>query len=259
MRHHVCLMHRDELLEVPPGEGWELEWQGKRPIDGLPTYPVTPRYNRCVDEQTEFLTKDGWKQGSELFCHHELATRDGKGRMVWEKPIRLFAFDHDGEMVRIRGRYVDLCVTPNHRMLVKNAHGTDGWHFEMAEEVSRQRAFRIPASSMFADGARQEFFTLPPHKVIGSKRHGEVFPERQVPMDDWLEFLGYYLADGRSAGSARLCQERSGKAREAMLRCLERLGFDFSETQWGFALREPQVYHYLRDLVYRMKNMCRQN
>jgi hypothetical protein len=45
MRHHVCLMHRDELLEVPPGEGWELEWKGVCPHDKLPTYPVVYKYN----------------------------------------------------------------------------------------------------------------------------------------------------------------------------------------------------------------------
>jgi len=45
MRHHICLIHRDELLEVPPGEGWELEWKGQCPTCGLPTYPTIFKYN----------------------------------------------------------------------------------------------------------------------------------------------------------------------------------------------------------------------
>ncbi|KKK55952.1 hypothetical protein LCGC14_3069400, partial [marine sediment metagenome] len=45
MRHHICLLHRDELLEVPPGEGWELEWKGQCPTCDLPTYPTIFKYN----------------------------------------------------------------------------------------------------------------------------------------------------------------------------------------------------------------------
>ena len=44
MAHHVCLAHRDNLLEVPADEGWENEWRGQCPVDGYPTFPVIFRY-----------------------------------------------------------------------------------------------------------------------------------------------------------------------------------------------------------------------
>jgi hypothetical protein len=44
MRHHVCLFHRENLLDVPTDEGWEIEWRGTCPIDGLPTFPVVYKY-----------------------------------------------------------------------------------------------------------------------------------------------------------------------------------------------------------------------
>ena len=45
MRHHLCVFHRDNLLEVPADEGWDLKWQGKCPECQLKTYPVYYKYN----------------------------------------------------------------------------------------------------------------------------------------------------------------------------------------------------------------------
>ena len=43
--HHICLLHRDQLLDIPADAGWENEWGGKCPIDGHTTYPVMYRYS----------------------------------------------------------------------------------------------------------------------------------------------------------------------------------------------------------------------
>ena len=43
--HHVCLLHRDELLDIPKGGGWEHSWQGRCSHDGHTTYPVIFRYS----------------------------------------------------------------------------------------------------------------------------------------------------------------------------------------------------------------------
>ena len=44
LAHHICIAHRDDLLEVPRDAGWEHEWKGVCPIDGFPTLPVVYRY-----------------------------------------------------------------------------------------------------------------------------------------------------------------------------------------------------------------------
>ena len=42
--HHVCLLHREDLLQIPPGENWHIDWRGVCPIDGHTTFPVIYRY-----------------------------------------------------------------------------------------------------------------------------------------------------------------------------------------------------------------------
>ena len=42
--HHICLMHRANLLTIPRDEEWHFHWRGVCPIDGHTTYPVLYRY-----------------------------------------------------------------------------------------------------------------------------------------------------------------------------------------------------------------------
>ena len=43
--HHICLLHRDDLLTIPADGGWEVEWGGRCPRDGHTTFPVIYRYS----------------------------------------------------------------------------------------------------------------------------------------------------------------------------------------------------------------------
>ena len=49
--HHVCVLHRDVVLDVPPDEDWDVEWRGVCPQCGLMTYPVYYRYSESAPGQ----------------------------------------------------------------------------------------------------------------------------------------------------------------------------------------------------------------
>ena len=42
--HHICLMHRDDLLDIPTEDYWIAEWEGVCPKCGHTTFPVVYRY-----------------------------------------------------------------------------------------------------------------------------------------------------------------------------------------------------------------------
>ena len=99
MRHHVCLIHRDELLEVPPGEGWEIEWKGVCPQDKLPTYPVIYKYNESylqggygsAQSKVLYLTADevihfSYYTPSELYGYPPILS-------IYEKALTLIGMD----------------------------------------------------------------------------------------------------------------------------------------------------------------------
>ena len=67
--HHLCLWHREDLLDIPQGDGWEYEWQGRCPADGFITFPVYYRYapykgtfgttsgQKSADQQAQYFVK----------------------------------------------------------------------------------------------------------------------------------------------------------------------------------------------------------
>lgn len=79
--------------------------------------------HECFDGQTEILTKDGWVLLSELRSDQQVASyRVATGKIEYDLPIKVHRYHYNGEMITIKNRNVDLCVTPNHRMLWKNPY-----------------------------------------------------------------------------------------------------------------------------------------
>ncbi|CAN2039910.1 ribonucleoside-triphosphate reductase (formate) [Candidatus Magnetomoraceae bacterium gMMP-15] len=72
----------------------------------------------CYDEETEILTEDGWKYFKDLSENDPVFTLSENNEIELHKPERLFEYDYDGEMFNFKAKSLDLCVTPNHRMVI---------------------------------------------------------------------------------------------------------------------------------------------
>lgn len=71
----------------------------------------------CYDDATEVLTAAGWKTWDDVTEDDRFATRAIDGSLEYHRPLRLIRKHHDGPMVRVEARGVDLLVTPDHKML----------------------------------------------------------------------------------------------------------------------------------------------
>ena len=72
----------------------------------------------CYDERTRVLTTEGLKTYKDLKPGDIVFSLNPNGK-VEEVPVKeVYTFNYEGEMISIKGRGIDLLVTPNHRMLV---------------------------------------------------------------------------------------------------------------------------------------------
>lgn len=71
----------------------------------------------CYDEQTEVLTKDGWKFWEDVVESDLFATLDKDGEFEWQKASKLYKSEYNGDMIEYNSNHVDLLVTTNHNML----------------------------------------------------------------------------------------------------------------------------------------------
>ncbi len=185
----------------------------------------------CFDDQTEILTEHGWKFLSALDHNEKLATLNPKTHYLeYHITTQIQHLDYNGEMISIQNRLLNLVVTPDHNMYVKfckdvkHSKKTEYWELIKAQHLTENH--RIKRNCKWS-GEELDFYE---------------FGEYRVPMDTWLEFLGYYIAEGCS-GSYTKGYTDAGKKRtdlshviqisqhkldtKAIMEfCLEKLPFD---------------------------------
>ena len=126
---------------------------------------VTP-LEPCYDKETEVLTIDGWKKFYELNQDDLLATLNSKGELEYQKPIKFQKFRYKGKMIRIKGRNIDLCITPDHLLLVRK-RGRKYFEFVKAKYVYGKYNYELKRDAKWK-GEKVEYFYLP--RVLDEKK-----------------------------------------------------------------------------------------
>lgn len=89
----------------------------------------------CYDEQTEILTENDWVKFKDLKKDVKVAQYLENGSIEFVKPLKYYSAKYKGEMIKwyhdSPRNYVDMLVTPNHKMV---RHNTD------RDEISRFEA-----------------------------------------------------------------------------------------------------------------------
>jgi len=214
-------------------------------FDGIDDY--------CYDEATEVLTLRGWVSFKELTLDDFVATLNpATNELEYQRPKRLISYYYEGKMVKVSGRHIDLLVTPNHRMFVsvnKEANIWDEYKLLPAKEIL-DRKVRYKKDCVWK-GKRVEFFELPSVIYKINQHKAEERDVIKIPMDDWLEFFGYYISEGyckydeeRSQYSVVIAQSLAKK--EKIEECLKRLPFKFSYRDGKFCIKNKQLASYLK-------------
>lgn len=155
----------------------------------------------CYTDDTEVLTKEGWKFFKDVTSGpdgDEFATRNPETKeFEWQRAFRYYEAPWDGEVIDVRGRSLDLRVTPNHRMAVQWSTYQDGVKtvgetFKRADAIG-PRGAELPALSAW-DGKTPETVTF------GSYTWDTL---------DFAAFLGAWIAEG-SLGPRRTYIKKGG-------------------------------------------------
>ena len=76
----------------------------------------------CLDEESEVMTKDGWKNWETLSLTDEVATINPETyKFEWQRPDDIHMGDYEGDMVQVNHSRAKMLVTPDHRMYGKFA------------------------------------------------------------------------------------------------------------------------------------------
>jgi len=175
----------------------------RRLIDQL-TYEedvVLDPFSGCYDDQTEVLTKNGWKFFKDVTEEDEFLTRNSNGILEYQMTSKIHKYNYKGDLIKIKSRSTDLLVTPDHNMYVVTH--TDfcadrGPKFIKAQDMN-YALYRIPCGGKY----------LP---------SGEELSRAQ------MHLIGLYLSEGyiqkerkKSSDNIIICQNQ-GKKNDKMMR-----------------------------------------
>ena len=137
----------------------------------------TLRFDMCYDRETEILTERGWVLFETLTEDDRVAQRGADDRLEFVRPSKIHVYDFDGKLMGNKGDAVDFLVTPSHRMLF------------------------APRTGRKHDSGQKTNLGI--HKCediynrCGWVSKRVTWEGESCGLDaNWLEFLGFALADG---------------------------------------------------------------
>ena len=210
--------------------------------------------SQCYDANTEVLTDRGWRYFRDVERSDRIAALAKEGELHFVKPTLYVDEVREGEMFHVQGKEVDLLVTPNHNMYVSTLQGDEGfgaYTLCRMDELSLDGKFRFQTSAVW-EGKEAGEFHLPP--ISSKRKNGTRAADRTVPMDDWLELLGYYLSAGSvqrkegEAYSVRIGNLTTSSKEECIGACIERLGHEARWENGEMVFEDRQVASYLASL-----------
>ncbi len=154
----------------------------------------------CYDPKTRAMTPDGPKSYWELRPGDTVFSLNFESEKVVERPVEsVHVFDYAGDMVRLKGRRLDLAVTPNHRMVVVENHGRGRLVFSTIESRAINAGTNLPVPRAW-DGR----LAVPPVIETASFLGGATLaananPAPRMKTHDFLYLMGLFIGDG-SAG-----------------------------------------------------------
>lgn len=173
----------------------------------------------CFTDDTEFLTKNGFKKFDDITNDDLLATVylgktwSNRNRrylgLEYQKPTEKFDGIFNGNLYHFKGQHLDVCVTPNHRMIIKKFSRRNG-------EVVGLTEFETAASL----GDSFQFLYAPKPKL--TSQNIVIEQQKQLPekfsFDNYLRLMGWYLSDGcmlfspkKEPKEIRISQKKFGK------------------------------------------------
>jgi DNA-directed RNA polymerase II subunit RPB2 len=133
----------------------------------------------CALPTQQVLTDKGWVQIKDIdITYHKVCTLDVNGNMTYEYPSAKFEYDHNDKMYSIKNKQIEIVCTLNHKLYVKTRYGKDYQLIEAQNVMGKMVRFQKTMTNVYPD---IEFMEL---------------GDEKYKMDDWLQLLGIFIADG---------------------------------------------------------------
>jgi intein/homing endonuclease len=226
----------------------------------------------CHRASAQALTIDGWKYIEDIVVNEKIATLNTKTNSIEYQPaLRVINEPYKGKMISIKGKNIDLLVTPNHRFVLNTRNGefiekTAQEIFEISK-INKYPHLSIPTVADNWDGIKYDIFKIDAVKVedIANNQSLDYTIKQTTSLDlnasAWFSFLGFYLAEGHcvdrntSTGYGIFITQNKGEIADEFREILKQLSPELKWNEWDkgdggtvFNTSDARLWTYLSKL-----------
>lgn len=212
----------------------------------------------------DVLSDDGWRPFVDLSVGDSVLAMDASG-VTRESPITHITNEtYSGESYHFLGRHINSIVTPTHRFYLLDRNGavivrTAKEIFDNPARSAKEKIIKTVSYS----GNSPEFITIPGIKGLAeielNRYNEDVSQDLLIKTDDFVKFLGIWLAEGNLQKSYRInISQNVGKKLNEIKDLFTRLPFKVSENittrndgkseHSTIAFSDRRLYEYLKPL-----------
>lgn len=145
---------------------------------------VAAVHPHCFDKETDVLTRDGWRNWTEVTGEEEFLSVDPiSGTSEWIKAVKLVKYHYKGKMDMFKGHAFNLMTTPNHK------------HFIRSRESTTYFGRLVSGEDLFPS---TQFVNISPNSWKGSSPEFKEIGHLKIPFNTYCKFMGWYLSEGSS-------------------------------------------------------------
>jgi len=220
-------------------------------------------YGECYTPDVLCLCEDGWKQLSEVKVGDKVLSLNPETKKIEVATVvNKIEHEHDGDMVRIKGRLIDDLVTPEHKFPVYKRNITFD-SFYTAEQMYKGEVRDMSHECLLKTGTWNEtgeqFFILkgienPSQKTL--YYHPDCKDDVEIPMSTFMKFMGIYLSEGdcsNKSNAVRIHQKKENIC-ELIEEMMNELPFKYSvnvrkcDSKKVFVIYDPRLHEYVSKL-----------
>ena len=211
----------------------------------------------CLHPNTEVLTASGWKKITDVKIGEYVPSRNINGTIELKKVLSVPFFDYEGDLISVyqkHGLAVDM--TPNHRVPVESQarNSNQKTHRFISAEHLLKKNENVARAGDWNSEKEIEWYSLKQISGRGIGRNANI--ASKVRMDDWLEFLGWYLSEGSSflaaksrGGTSPCVSIRQTKPNDSLKRLMERLPWRVRpDGDGGYRIYSRQLFEEVHPL-----------
>jgi len=152
----------------------------------------------CYSDDTKILTRDGIKKYNEVTSGDKIYTVNVKTNQIELKPIKkVIVKKYKGKMVHIKGKRIDLLVTPDHNMLLKRGGKLFYEKAQNIKEMAYDGNSDIGFPTPVWKGISREYIDFADFvDISGLPCNTNKNLIKRMKSSDYLYLLGVYIGDG---------------------------------------------------------------